>query len=167
MAYRNRVFISFDGDTDMHYYRLMTAWKQHDGISFNFSNAHDLNYARDTSQEESIKRQLRDRLLNSKVFVLLVGASTKYLFKFVRWEIEQALSLTLPIISVNLNGLRSIDLERCPPLLKDRLAVHVSFNAAILEHALENWPSTFDALRRQAKEGPYYYNEDVYRGLRL
>jgi MTH538 TIR-like domain (DUF1863) len=167
MAYRNKVFVSFDGDNDMNYYRLMTAWKQHDNMTFNFANAHDLNYARDTSLEESIKAQLRFRLQNSKVFVLLIGASTRYLRKFVLWEIEQALSLALPIIGVNINGLRQQDAERTPALLRDKLAIYISFNAKILEHTLENWPVTCAQLRQQGKTGPYYYNEVTYRALGL
>ena len=47
------------------------------------------------------------RLKNTKIFVLLVGEKTKYLYKYVKWEIEQALSLNLPIIVVNLNGKRA------------------------------------------------------------
>jgi hypothetical protein len=61
MAYRNKTYICFDGDTDMNYYRLMQAWKDNENHDFNFHNAHDLNTSRDSSQEESIKRQLRDR----------------------------------------------------------------------------------------------------------
>ena len=104
MPYRNKTFVSFDGDNDMPYYRLMCAWKQNDNIPFNFYNAHDLNYARDSSHEESIKVQLRIRMQNSKEFILLIGEKTRYLYKFVRWEIEQALARELPIIAVNLNG---------------------------------------------------------------
>ena len=55
MPYRNKTFVSFDGDSDMSYYRLMQAWRQNDGIAFNFYDAHDLNTARDSSQEVSIK----------------------------------------------------------------------------------------------------------------
>jgi hypothetical protein len=55
MAYRNKTYVCFDGDTDMQYYRLMTAWTASDHSSFNFKNDHDLNTARDTSQEESIR----------------------------------------------------------------------------------------------------------------
>lgn len=162
MAYRNKTFVSFDGDTDMHYYRLMTAWHQNDNSPFNFYNAHELNQARDTSLEASIKAQLAIRLQNTKVFVLLVGERTQYLYKFVRWEIEQAIARELPIIAVNLNGRRAIDPERCPPLLKDRLAIHISFNPAIMQHALEHW-ADFDGLQRRLfKSGPYFYNQDVY-----
>jgi len=165
MPYRNKTFVSFDGDTDMSYYRLMQAWKQKDGIDFNFYNAHDLSTARDSSQEASIKAQLAERMRNSKVFVLLVGERTRYLTKFVRWEIEQAISRVLPIIVVNLNGKRSMDDERCPALAKETLAVHISFNAAIIQHALDNWPKSHDKFREEGKSGPYYYKEEVYKGF--
>lgn len=167
MSYRNKTFVSFDGDTDMHYYRLMCAWKQNDNVPFDFYNAHDINTARDTSSEESIKAQLMERLRNTKVFVLLVGEKTQYLYKFVRWEIEQALSRNLPIIAVNLNGRKAIDTNRCPPILRNELAIHISFNAKIMQHALENWPSNHETCKNQGKTGPYYYNDDIYRNLGL
>lgn len=167
MPYRNKTYVCFDGDTDMAYYRLMCAWKHNDAIPFNFYNAHDLNTARDTSQEESIKYQLRERLKNSKVFVVLIGEKTRYLFKFVRWEMEQALDMGMPIIAVNLNGLRQRDSTRCPPILRDALAIHISFNASILQHALENWPATHTELLRQGKVGPYYYQGETYQSLGL
>jgi len=167
MAYRSKTYVSFDGDNDIHYYRLMCAWKQNEGIAFNFYNAHDLSSARDTSLEESIKRQLRMRLSNSKVFVILIGSQTRYLFKFVRWEMEQALSLALPIIAVNLNGLRQQDTNRCPPIIKDTLAIHISFNAGILQYALENWPFSHKRYRSEGKTGPYYYKPAVYKKLGL
>ena len=167
MSYRNKTFVSFDGDTDMHYYRLMLAWKQNDNLPFNFYNAHDLNSARDTSTEESIKSQLAERLRNTKVFVILIGSNTRYLYKFVRWEIEQAITRNLPIIAVNLNGKRSMDEDRCHPLLRSALAIHISFNAAILQHALENWPSSDSTYRQDKKTGPYYYKNEVYQGLGL
>ena len=76
MAYNKKVFVSFDGDKDIRYYRLMRAWKQNDNTAFNFYDAHDISSARDTSTENSIKRSLRIRLLAAEVFVLLVGEST-------------------------------------------------------------------------------------------
>lgn len=167
LAYRNKVFVSFDGDNDIHYYRLMLAWKQSDQTPFNFNNAHDLTSSRDSSQEQSIKANLRIRLNNSKVFVLLIGSNTKYLYRFVRWEIEQALSLRLPIVCVNLNGFRQIDDLRCPPLLRNELCVHVGFSAKIIQFALENWPGSFLELRRQSEFGPRYYTPSVYQGLGL
>jgi hypothetical protein len=167
MPYRNRTFVSFDGDNDIHYYRLMQAWHQNDGFDFNFYNAHDINTARDSSQEASIKAQLAERMRNSKIFVLLVGERTRYLTKFVQWEIEQAISRSLPIIVVNLNARRSMDSQSCPTAAQKTLAIHISFNAAIMQYAMDNWPSSHEKFTREGKSGPYYYNEDVYRRLGL
>jgi hypothetical protein len=167
VPYRNKTFVSFDGDSDMHYYRLMQAWKQKDGIEFNFYDAHDLNTARDSSQEDSIKAQLAERMRNSKLFVLLVGDRTRYLKKFLPWEISQAIRRDLPIIVVNLNGRRGMDEELCPTLAKETLAVHISFNAAIMQYALDNWPASHKGFRDEGKSGAYYYKGEVYTKLDL
>ena len=104
MAYRNKTYIAFDGDKDIHYYYLMKAWKHSNRLDFNFYDAHDLNTARDSSTEETIKRRLRERMANAKCLLLLIGESTRYLNKFVRWEIELAINSDIPIIAVNING---------------------------------------------------------------
>lgn len=167
MAYRNKTYVCFDGDNDIHYYRLMCAWKQNDNTAFNFYDAHDLNTARDSSSEESIKNQLRERFKNTSVFVILIGENTRYLTKFVKWEIEQALRLNLPIIAVNLNGIRKKDDEKCPPSMRDSLAIHVSYNAKILQYALENWPASDKTYRQESKSGAYHYTESHYVQLGL
>jgi len=167
MAYRNKTYVCFDADSDIRYYRLMQAWKQNDNTDFDFYNAHELFRILPTSSEETIKHNLRERLKNTKVFVLLVGEQTRYLYRFVHWEIEQALKLDLPIIAVNLNGRRSIDVDRIPPLLRGELAIHISFNAAIMQYALESWENRFYELKRNGETGPYYYKDSVYNDLGL
>lgn len=77
-----------DADNDLRYYYLMKAWKQSDHTSFNFYDAHDINNIYDKS-EASIKAGLQERFRNTKVFVLLVGEHTKYLYKYVSGKIEQ------------------------------------------------------------------------------
>lgn len=166
MAYRNRTYVCFDGDNDIRYYRLMTAWCENEKFSFDFHNAHDLNTARDTSQEESIKRQLRERFANSKLLVVLIGEHTKNLTRFVKWEMEVALRLGLPIIGVNLNGARAQD-ARCPPAIRNALAVYVPFGPKIVEHAMKHWPSSHEGYAKAAKTGPYHYNNSVYDALGL
>ncbi|MCM6881691.1 TIR domain-containing protein [Enterococcus italicus] len=173
MAYRNKTYVAFDGDTDIKYYRTMQMWKQSDSSEFNFYDAHDLNNALDTSSEETIKRKLRDRMANSKVFVLLVGEGTRHLYKFVRWEIEQAIRLNLPIIVVNLpkiagtEGKRNMDSERCPKIAREALAIHISFRSKILQYALENWPESHKLYKKENESGPYYYKSSVYEKLGL
>lgn len=166
-TYTNKTYVAFDADNDIRYYRLMQAWKKSNRTSFNFYDAHDLNNLMQRSTEASIKAKLAERLRNTKVFVLLVGGSTKNLYKFVRWEIEQAISRSIPIVVVNINGTRGMDSNLCPPLLRDALAVHISYNQKILEYALDDWHSSDANYRRQGKSGPFYYNDSVYKNLNL
>lgn len=164
MAFRNKTYIAFDGDNDMHYYRLLTAWSAHPGFDFDIYNAHDLNTARDSSQEESIKRQLRERFANSKAFIIIVGESTRYLTKFVKWEIETAIRLDLPMVAININGSRKMD-DRVPPALKGALAVYVPFNEKIVTYALKNWPADHASRKRKGESGDCYYYGHIYQSL--
>lgn len=166
MAYTNKTYVAFDADNDIRYYRLMQAWKQNDNTPFNFYDAHDLNNVRVYS-EESIKRNLQERLRSTKVFILLVGENTKYLYKFVRWEIEQAIKRDLPIIVVNLNGKRYKDANLCPSILDDKLAIHISFNQKIIAKAIENWEELDKSYKAAGKTGAYRYNEEIYKNLGL
>lgn len=165
---KDKTYIAFDGDSDIRYYWLMKAWKHNNQDFFqffHFYDSHDINYSRDTSQETSIKRQLSLRLDETKLFVLLVGDSTRYLYKFVRWEIEQALDRNIPIVVVNINGKKQMDSDRCPSLLKDKLVLHISFNQKIIEHAFNNWISQSENYRRMGKSGPFYYPDTLYNQL--
>lgn len=164
MAYRNKTYICFDGDTDMRYYRLMTAWAENERFSFSFYNAHDLNTARDSSQEQSIKRQLRERFANSKLFIVLIGEKTKFLTKFVKWEMEVALRLDLPIIGVNLSGIRHRD-DSCPTTIRNELAVYVPFGLRIVEHAMNHWPDYHKTCRKNGKSGSFYYKDETYDSI--
>ncbi|MFY7734203.1 MAG: TIR domain-containing protein [Bacteroidia bacterium] len=165
MPYKNKIYVAFDGDTDIHYYYLMKAWTNNDNFDFEINDAHDLNTARDSSQEESIKNQLRLRLQNSKALILLIGENTKYLRKFVRWELEYALKNNIPIIAVNLNGKRERDIDRCPAIIRDELVVHVSFAHKIIKHALDNWLDEYKTLKSTGQSSARYYNAEVYKRL--
>lgn len=167
MPYRNKTYVCFDGDNDMKYYDLMRAWKQNDNTDFNFYDAHDLNTARDTSQEESIKRQLKTRLQNTKIFVVLLGEHTKYLTKFVKWEMEQAIALELPIIVVNVNKIRGVDNERFPSALRGYPTVSISFNVKIMQYALERWAESHRRHLSNGENSAYFYVKNVYDTLGL
>ena len=169
MAYRNKTYVAFDGDSDIRYYNLMKAWKQSDNTDFNFYDAHALNTALDTSTEETIKRRLRERMENSKIFVLLVGKNTKNLRKpYVRYEIDHAINYyKIPIIVVNLNGLRFCDKNLCPPTARNTLSIHIPFEQKILQYAYENWTNAHYAHISKGEIGAYYYKDSVYSNLGL
>jgi hypothetical protein len=169
MSYRNKTYVAFDGDTDIACYRLMKAWKQNEHIDFNFFDAHDLNSARDSSTEESIKAQLRLRMVESKQMVLLVGEKTRLLRKFIPWEIELARKKGIPIVVANLNGHREYDDTRCPGALKDNVyTVSVSFQPKIVQFALDAFPTQFANLKNaQGYDHRHHYGSDVYKSLGL
>lgn len=167
MAYKNKTYICFDADSDMKYYTLMCAWKENEQIAFNFHNAHDLNNLRPTSSEATIKQKLRERLANTSVMVVLIGERTKYLYKFVRWEIEYAVENDIPIICANINKMRSMDDNLCPPLLKEELAIHIPYGQKIIDYALNNWPDSHRKHRHEKDSGYYFYKDHVYTNLGL
>lgn len=163
---RKAIYIAFDGDNDMWAYAYMKGWNINQRVDFQFHNAHDLNVLTSRAGEERVKRQLRGRFAGSRLFILLVGEKTRFLYKFVRWEIECALNERLPIVVVNLNDKRVFDGERCPAILRDCLAVHVSFNAAIIQHALTQWPRDHVRLLGNS-DGPRWYTGETYARLGL
>jgi MTH538 TIR-like domain (DUF1863) len=158
-------YTCFDADNDIHYYRLMQAWHANERFDFTFVNAHDITQARDTSSEETIKRSLRLRMNASDIMIVLIGNSTRNLYRFVRWEMEVALEKDMPIIAVNLNGFREQDASLCPPILRDELAIHIPFAHRIIDYAIKNWPVTHRRYTVAGKTGSYYYLDNVYQEL--
>ena len=165
MTYKNKFYVSFDY-SDIHYYWLMRAWQQGDGTKFDFYEVHDLNKTYNASFQGPFKQQFTERIRNAQAFVVLIGERTRHL-QFVQWEIEEALALDLPIICVNLNGLRHRDIIRCPVIINNNLSVHIGFNAVILEHALKTWPERHHSLKQQGDSSPYFYKPADYVRLGL
>ena len=156
MSYKNKTYIIFDADNDIKYYRLMTAWQKNDKIDFDFHDAHDLNNLWKESSEETIKRKLRERMKNSKQAIVLVGDSTKDLYKYVRWEIEIAISMDIPIIAVNLNKLNEAH-SKTPPILKNNAYfVSVPFELKKIKYALDNFPKFYHENKNEAPSSLTY-----------
>ncbi|VDG31397.1 molecular chaperone Tir [Lactobacillus brevis] [Lactiplantibacillus mudanjiangensis] len=167
MAYRNKVYVAFDGDNDMNAYRTFQMWNANPNFDFTFYHAHDLNHALDSSQEETIKRKLRERFANSKLFILLIGDHTKYQYRFVKWEIDVAVKLELPIVAVNLNNKRTINSELMPASLRGNLSVSIPYKEKAIKYAMDNWPDSDKRYRKNEEIDNYYYKDSVYENLNL
>lgn len=163
MAYRNKTYVIFDGDEDMWAYAYMLGWTNSDHIDFNFYNAHDIRPLAGTSSETAVKSALKQRLANTKQAIVIVGEKTKNLYRFVRWEIEMCLNLGIPIVVVNLNGMRKMDAERCPPILKGTCSLHVPFKAKAVQRALDDFCDNFRKHKESgltdAEFKPHVYSE--------
>lgn len=160
-------YIIFDGDNDKWAYGRMKGWKSLKNIDFDFDNAHDIYPLTDRAKDEAyIKAKLKKRFSNAKQVIVIIGKSTKFLYKYVRWELEVAQQLDLPIIAVNLNGDREQNILTCPPIIRDTYTVHIPFRLSIIKHALESFPNEY---RKRSKKdiGSRYYEKSVYKKLGL
>lgn len=150
-----RTFVGFSS-TDINYYRLMLAWKQHEHIDFNFTNT-QLAQEIDSENEAYIKRKCRERIDMAGTFIALIGEDTRSKHKYVRWEMEVAREKGCRIIGVNLDGSRQMIQEKCPPAIRDIGAIFVSFSPKIVAYALSNW--------KMEGNGNWHYKDEVYRKL--
>lgn len=166
MSYRNKTYVIFDGDNDIWAYAYMKGWKVNENIDFNFYDAHDIKPLTDRASEETVKSRLRERFSSAKQVIVLIGEHTKNLYRFVRWELEFALKLDLPIIAVNLNNKREFDSDFCPPILREKYVVHVPFKMKIIKYALDNFPEEYHK-RKIDDVGNRYYRDEIYKNLGL
>lgn len=169
MSYKDPTYVVFDGDEDKWAYGFMKGWKTNERVDFDFQDAHDLDNMTSRAQGEAyVKARLKERMLKSSAVLVLVGEKTKNLYRFVRWELELALELDLPIIAVNLNNMRTVDENLCPPIIRNQCVVHTSFKMKIIKHALDHWPREYRDLNGSARaQGARSYSASTYQNLGL
>lgn len=150
-----RTFVGFSS-TDLHFYRLMTAWKANEHIDFNFCDC-QLQQELDSNNEAYIKRRCRERINMAGTYLMLIGEDTRYKHKYVTWEAEVAIEKGCTIIGVNLNMSRRFDSTRTPAVIKDIGAIFVAFSPQIVAHALEHY--------EMKDNGNRFYKESHYQKL--
>jgi len=169
VSYRNKTYVAFASE-DIKCYRLMEAWRDNDHIDFDFHDAHDLAAALDTSQPDTIRRRLRERLNNTKQVVLLGSAVCRSkaarASSFIHYEVETVLQLDLPVVVANLDGDRTVDQNFIPQAFLDKAhyTVSVSFQPTIIKYALDNYAEEYAGSN---KTGPHQYPASVYANLGL
>lgn len=148
-----RTFVGFSS-TDLHYFRLMQAWKAHQHIAFNFADC-QLHREIYSETESYIKQVCRERIGLAGTYIMLIGEDTRHKHRYVKWEAEVAIDKGCRLIGVNLNGSRRMDAERCPSVMRDAGAVFTSFNPGIVAYALTNF-------KKQRLGENYFYPDSVY-----
>ena len=167
MSYRNKTYVAFASE-NIHLYRLMEAWRENDNIDFDFIDAHDLFISRDTSQPETIKRNLRERMKNAKQVVLIGSPEAKKKgsdgSSFLAHEVKVLMEFNLPVVVANYDGDRTVDRNFIPsPLLNaEYYTMSASLQPAIIKYALDDYASGFAA---STNKSPYYYKASVYSSL--
>jgi len=158
MAYRTKTYIAGAWTEDKNAVEALHKWNNNDYWGLNFSDAHDLTQARDSSLNCNIKRSLKGRLDLSKTFVLIVSDATKKvrngscqycsfyisptsscskgystsLASYVDYECSVAFS-EIPKIVVLYNS-TTVDKSKCPEVLKTKgshVAMHKRENGEL------------------------------------
>lgn len=169
MSYRNKTYVAFASE-DIRYYRMMEAWRDNDKIDFDFNDAHDLYISRDTSQPETIRRNLRERMKNAKQVVLLGSKDARRKggdgVSFLAHEVNVLMEFRLPVVVANLDRDRTVDRTFIPePLLAAQYyTISVSFQMKIIQYALDHYAPAFAS---SSNVGPYQYKPSVYSSLGL
>jgi hypothetical protein len=168
LGYRNKTYVAFASE-DIKSYYMMRAWRENAHIDFDFFDAHEMFRALDTSQRETIKRRLRQRLVGTAKQVVLIGSRTGRRkggdgYSYLAHEVQVIMELNLPVVVANLNQSRAIERSLIPqPLLDaDYYTISVSYQPAIIRFALDGYVSTF---AQGGKSGPHFYNSLHYARL--
>lgn len=150
-----RTFIGFSS-TDIHYYKLMLAWKANENIDFDFCDC-QLQSSLNSDNEKYIKDKCRDRLYMAGTYAMLIGNDTRHKYKYVTWEAEVAIEKQCRIIGINLDGWRYINKATCPRVLQNVGAIFVPFSPQIVAHALEHHDS------KQSQN--WHFQDHIYTNL--
>lgn len=181
MAYKNGTYVAFNGmgttdptKSDMKYYGLLQSWNESSKIDFSFSDSHEKTYSvRDSSELETLKSRLRERLGNSKVFLLIATDQASINRGLLNWEIERAVeTYELPII-VCYPGYSKIQhpnkhRSKWPSKLREYIdndevkTIHVPFKKGLIAQALDDF-----SISSPPKYADGVYNESVYKKFGL
>lgn len=159
---------------DFLYYNQFRAWKGSDS-SFPFIDAHAKTYnVRDSSDWETLKKRLHERLNVSKNIVLFLSYNTKN-SRALREEIDYGINIKkLPVIVIypdfyekidicSSTGIRKqiIDLWDRLPVFRDNMnkvaTLHVPYKKSLIISALDE--AGFK-VQTMMEAGRYYYNHD-------
>ena len=167
MSYKGKVYVAYDVTNDHKYFEELTKWEQTDGSNYNLINGTDILKKIDKVNDDILKTDLRLRMAEADVCLLVVGEKTKSYRKATRWQVENAIATNMPIIVINPNGIRTVDFDRIPAAVKKCLSLHIAYQSLILEVALLNWPKSHQQYLEKEKKYNIRYANSVYEALGL
>lgn len=98
MAYKKKVFISYDYDNDKHYKNLLLAWDGNKLFDFSIHD-HSADVSINSTDAAAIKRTISRYINEATYFLIIVGKKT-HKSAWVKWEIEKAVELGKRIVAV-------------------------------------------------------------------
>lgn len=161
MATKKKVFVCYDKITDATYFDMLEAWL-----------SEDVQFVTYDPQPERVNTPktianfitaINERIKSVEAFVLLVSESTRNLEYNMMAELNVALANDIPIIAINVNGLRSMDDTNCPSLLKEKHVLHIAFDSKAFKTAIDVWPNYYRDHLNDENLGPRYFKDTVYQ----
>jgi len=55
----------------------------------------------------------------------------------------------------------------CPPILQNKLAIHIPCQQKIIDYELNNWPEAYNGYLIEGKSSPFFYLQHGYEKLEL
>lgn len=98
MAYRKKIFVSYDYDNDRHYKNLLMAWDANKLFDI-YINDHSADISINSYNANSIKSVISRYINEATYFLVIVGRNTDK-GSWVKWEIEKAKELGKRIVAV-------------------------------------------------------------------
>lgn len=159
MHKRTRTYVAFDGcDTtnpqrsDIKFYNLLKAWHKNNNKDFSYLDAHETTYqVKDSSEEETLKKRLVERLKNSRNMLLILSENTRRYRKMLNFEIQKAIEYKIPIIVAytelesiynNLNKIENYFPEELRKASDNTPCLHIPFKESLIHYALEHFGVT-------------------------
>lgn len=98
MAYKKKIFISYDYTNDKHYKNLLLAWDANKLFDFSISDkSADVGI---NSVNASAIKSVLSRYINASTYLLVIVGKKTHKSDWVKWEIEKAVELKKRIIAV-------------------------------------------------------------------
>jgi len=98
MAYKKKVFVSYDYDNDRHYKNLLLAWDSHRQFDFSIHD-HSADVSINSTNASAIKSVLSRYINEATYFLVIIGQDT-HKCSWVKWEIAKAVELGKRIVAV-------------------------------------------------------------------
>lgn len=159
MNEKKRIYVIFDHSADMLTFSEIKS-------SCNAEGSCDYFYAIDYSDDYNNKSKATSAIKTASAVLVMVDSNSKYLGGMYDYEIDSALQQEKPIIVVNKNGNRSIDLDNCPICLRNKFALHISNSPAIINAAILVWPLYYDMHKDEEKHS-MYLEDSIYKHYNL
>lgn len=178
MAYRNGVYVAFDGNgekdpskSDLKYYVLLKAWDKNKNINFRFSDSHEKTFAvKDSSSKETLRARLRERMKDSKNMLLILSSNTNWDRGELNYEIELAVDeFKIPIIVTYPDYGKALLTPKAfssywPKSLKERIdnctanCIHIPFKKEPIFSAISQFSINDDTINSPIA----YYSKESY-----